>query len=183
MKIEYLEIKNYKQFSNLKLKLTYPLGHKKEGQALDKICIIGQSGTGKTNILEIIKKSVVDFSEQPKNSYLPFSEFIGKDTDNKYIINRFITTNGAKGETLFTDKKSKITFDKKGTIEEDEKNYFVDISKIFINNKKFDKNSMSKTDKSIFESLLKHRETVVSNGINFYGLEEFSKKLKKDYSG
>jgi ABC-type lipoprotein export system ATPase subunit len=55
MKIEYLEIKNYKQFTNLKLELTYPLGHGKEGQPLDKICIIGQSGTGKTNLLEIIR--------------------------------------------------------------------------------------------------------------------------------
>jgi ABC-type lipoprotein export system ATPase subunit len=35
--------------------LTYPQGHKKEGQPLDKICIIGQSGTGKTNLLEIIR--------------------------------------------------------------------------------------------------------------------------------
>jgi len=55
MKIEYLEIKDYKQFSNLKLKLTYPLGHQKEGKPLDKICILGQSGVGKTNVLEIIR--------------------------------------------------------------------------------------------------------------------------------
>jgi len=179
MKIEYLEIRNYKQFSDLKLELTYPLGHKREGKPLDKICIIGQSGTGKTNILEIIKKSVIDFSEQPINSYLPFSKFIGKDTDNKYIMNRFITSNGTKGETLFTDKKSKITFDKKCIIEKNEKNYFVDISKMFINNEKINSNRMQKTDKSILESLFKHRETVISNGINFYGLESFSERLKK----
>ena len=55
MKIEYLEIKNYKQFTDLKLDLTYPKGHEKEGEPLDKICIIGQSGTGKTNLLEIIR--------------------------------------------------------------------------------------------------------------------------------
>jgi len=55
MKIESLKIKNYKQFTNLELKLTYPMGHKKEGQPLDKICIIGQSGTGKTNLLKIIR--------------------------------------------------------------------------------------------------------------------------------
>ena len=56
MKIEQLEIKNYMQFKDLKLDLTYPKGHKKEGEPLDKICIIGQSGTGKTNLLEIIKE-------------------------------------------------------------------------------------------------------------------------------
>ena len=55
MKIEYLKIKNYKQFTNLKLDLIYPKGHNKEGQPLDKICIIGQSGTGKTNLLKIMR--------------------------------------------------------------------------------------------------------------------------------
>ena len=54
MKIEYLEIKNYKQFADLTLDLTYPKGHEKEGEPLDKICIIGQSGTGKTNLLNLI---------------------------------------------------------------------------------------------------------------------------------
>jgi len=55
MKIEYIEIKDYKQFRDLKLDLTYPKGHDKEEKPLDKICIIGQSGTGKTNILKAIK--------------------------------------------------------------------------------------------------------------------------------
>ena len=55
MKIEHLDINNYKQFSDLKLDFTYPLGHEKHGEPLDKICIIGQSGTGKTNLLDIIK--------------------------------------------------------------------------------------------------------------------------------
>jgi len=45
MKIQNLEIRNYKQFTDLKLDLIYPKGHTKEGQPLDKICIIGQSGT------------------------------------------------------------------------------------------------------------------------------------------
>ncbi len=55
MKIEKLEIKDYKQFKDLTLDLTYPKGHQKAGEPLDKICIIGQSGTGKTNLLEIIR--------------------------------------------------------------------------------------------------------------------------------
>jgi len=61
MKIEYLEIKNYKQFTDLTLDLTYPKGHEKEGQSLDKICIIGQSGTGKTNLLKIIRDKCNDY--------------------------------------------------------------------------------------------------------------------------
>jgi len=66
VKVSYLHIRNYKQFSNLELDLTYPKGHSKAGMPLEKICIIGQSGTGKTNLLDIIKKSTIDFSEQPK---------------------------------------------------------------------------------------------------------------------
>jgi len=54
MKISRIEIENFRQFKDLKLNLTYPEGHKKAGQPLDKICIIGQSGTGKTTLLELI---------------------------------------------------------------------------------------------------------------------------------
>ena len=108
MKISYLHIRNYKQFSDLKLDLTYPEGHGKAGQPLDKICIIGQSGTGKTNLLDIIKKSTVDFSEQPKNSYLPFSEFVGEDTDDRYITTKFKLFDEKFVETLFTLNKSTI---------------------------------------------------------------------------
>jgi len=71
MKITRLEIKNYKQFKDLTLDLTYPLGHPKAGEPLDKICIIGQSGVGKTNLLNIINDTRVDnFGEME----YPFTE-------------------------------------------------------------------------------------------------------------
>ncbi len=38
----------------------YPEGHPNFGQPLKKICIIGQSATGKTTILEMIKNSIID---------------------------------------------------------------------------------------------------------------------------
>jgi ABC-type cobalamin/Fe3+-siderophores transport system ATPase subunit len=53
MKINRLEIIDYHQFDQLVLDLTYPKGHEKAGQALDKVCLIGQSGTGKTSLLKI----------------------------------------------------------------------------------------------------------------------------------
>ncbi len=108
MKVSYLHIRNYKQFSDLELDLTYPKGHPNEGKPLDKICIIGQSGTGKTNLLDIVKKSTVDFSEQDKNNYLPFSEFVGEDTDDKYIRTKFKLVDEKIVETLFTMDESKI---------------------------------------------------------------------------
>lgn len=126
MKICNLGISNYKQFKSLELDLTYPGGHKKEGQPLDKICIIGQSGTGKTNLLEIIKKSVVDFSEN-KYSYQPFEEFSENSPEEKYITNEFITKSNSRVKTLFTENKSEIDFEKTDNelLNNTEKNYFI----------------------------------------------------------
>jgi len=40
------------------LDLTYPKGHELEGKPLKKVCFIGQSGTGKTTILDVIANSL-----------------------------------------------------------------------------------------------------------------------------
>ena len=55
MKVSELYIEKYHQFESFALNLTYPEGHTKAGKPLDKICLIGQSGTGKTSLLEILK--------------------------------------------------------------------------------------------------------------------------------
>jgi len=179
MKISYLHIRNYKQFSDLELDLTYPKGHEKAGQPLDKICIIGQSGTGKTNLLDIIKKSTVDFSEQSTHSYLPFSEFVGKDTDDRYITTEFKLKKKYQAETLFTDRKSKIIFKSKQNkmskykIFEYEKNYFVSADRCSIEdthqeiiNYKFDINKMSHEDKRIYDKLINAKIELVLESIN-----------------
>jgi predicted ATPase len=75
MKITRLEIKDYQQFKDFELDLTYPKGHSKAGQALDKVCFIGQSGTGKTTLLNIMK------------DYLSFLIIAKKDNN---ITERFI---------------------------------------------------------------------------------------------
>lgn len=56
MKISKVSIKNLQQFKDLDLDLTYPEGHEKAGKPLDKVCIIGQSGTGKTTLLNLLKE-------------------------------------------------------------------------------------------------------------------------------
>ena len=168
MKISYLHLRNYKQFSDLELDLTYPAGHAKAGQPLDKICIIGQSGTGKTNLLDVIKKSAIDFSEQPKDSYLPFSEFVGKDTDDRYIATQFNLSGDCQAETLFTGKQSKITFKtSKYELSEDEKNYFVSTDRCGVKNvptqmvtSEFDINSMSISDRVLYDSLVDRRSAL-----------------------
>jgi ABC-type lipoprotein export system ATPase subunit len=56
MKVSRIEIKDFQQFKDFELDLTYPQGHPKAGQPLDKVCFIGQSGTGKTTILNLIEQ-------------------------------------------------------------------------------------------------------------------------------
>lgn len=54
MKISKIKISKFHQFEDFELDLTYPKGHEKAGKPLDKVCFIGQSGTGKTTLLEMI---------------------------------------------------------------------------------------------------------------------------------
>lgn len=57
MKVSHIYIKDYHQFKDFELDLTYPAGHPKAGKPLDKVCIIGQSGTGKTSLLNKLATS------------------------------------------------------------------------------------------------------------------------------
>ncbi len=58
MKINKIDINEYLQFQNFILDLTYPKGHAMAGQPLEKVCFIGQSGTGKTSLLNLIRAIV-----------------------------------------------------------------------------------------------------------------------------
>lgn len=55
MKISKLHIDQFRHLENLDFDFTYQSGERK-GQPLDKICFIGQSATGKTSLLELIKE-------------------------------------------------------------------------------------------------------------------------------
>ncbi len=196
MKIHYLHIKNYKQFSDLELDLTYPKGHTKAGEPLDKICIIGQSGTGKTNLLDVIKKSTIDFSEQPKNDYLPFSAFVGKETDNRYIITKFRTQKKVNAETLFTIDTSKATFKTKSNktknhnVLENEKSYFVSTirdtildKKMLDNESDFDESKMSPADKNLYDKLVSTKSELVLESINEKKISPVLRELEKSIYG
>jgi predicted ATP-dependent endonuclease of OLD family len=71
MKVKRIELKGYYQFEDIEINLTYPKGHKKEGRPLDKVCIIGQSGTGKTSLLRVLKWFVSRDRSIGKNIKLP----------------------------------------------------------------------------------------------------------------
>jgi len=56
MKITKIKLNSYLHFKKgLEIALTYPEGHQKAGQPLDRVCLLGQSGTGKTTLLHLIK--------------------------------------------------------------------------------------------------------------------------------
>ncbi len=101
MKVKELYIKSYNQFEDFRLDLTYPLGHPKAGKPLDKVCFIGQSGTGKTSLLEIISKNTVSHLEYP------FSTFYSNDDDSHTTLkNAFDVKNvqdGFTGSIKFLD--------------------------------------------------------------------------------
>lgn len=60
MKICKIIIKDYQQFQDFELDLTYPEGHEKAGEPLEKVCLIGSNGTGKSTLLEVIFRTLID---------------------------------------------------------------------------------------------------------------------------
>ena len=102
MKLSHLYIEKFKQFKKLDLDLTYPIGHEKQGKPLDKICFIGQSGTGKTNILNLILQcSVVGSENEVKPLMLTGSEVVGvrflaNEVKSKYAFDKIFEKNRIK---------------------------------------------------------------------------------------
>lgn len=60
MQIKKLNIESYRHLENLNFDFTYPIGHINAGKPLGKICLIGQSATGKTSILELIRDTFLN---------------------------------------------------------------------------------------------------------------------------
>jgi hypothetical protein len=58
MKLTKIHIDSHFHLEDLSFDFVYPEGHPKAGHPLEKICIVGQSATGKTKILELIKTSI-----------------------------------------------------------------------------------------------------------------------------
>ncbi len=81
MKIHKIILKDYQQFKDLEIDLTYPAGHEKAGQPLDKVCFIGQSGTGKTTLLRLVKYFVTQDSRVS-----PFSKLHQPDSMKVLMI-------------------------------------------------------------------------------------------------
>lgn len=83
MKITGIDIGEYRQFKNITFDFTYPADHPKAGQPLDKVCFIGQSGTGKTTLLnivwdlfQVVSASLISLSDPDKVYYQTFQDII-----------------------------------------------------------------------------------------------------------
>lgn len=98
MKIKSLNINSYRHLQNINFDFTYPEGHANAGRPLNKICIIGQSATGKTSVLELIRNSI---------SKLKTIQVI----DGKYFRDYFNLDFRGQLEYLQNDRILKITQD------------------------------------------------------------------------
>lgn len=106
MKLTKLYIEKYKHLENLDFDFTYQSGDKK-GQPLEKICFIGQSATGKTNILNLIIDEINSIYNIMSNNNV--FNYIDNVKDNNYIGNITFKNNS---QELYFDK-SKIKFGNK----------------------------------------------------------------------
>lgn len=99
-KIYKIAVKSFNQFKDFTIDLTYPANHEnkeKRGKPLDKVCFIGQSGTGKTTLLNLIRH-LTDLDK--KNIPAPISKSVeiyyrlaDKD-DNRRIDYKVALENG-----------------------------------------------------------------------------------------
>lgn len=101
MKICKIIIKDYQQFQDFELDLTYPEGHEKAGEPLEKVCLIGSNGTGKSTLLEIMNQNI------PSN-ILYYNQAIVKYKINEKFVYCF------RGSSWFSENKEENT-----TIEKD----------------------------------------------------------------
>jgi predicted ATP-dependent endonuclease of OLD family len=114
MKITGIEIDDYRQFKNINFDFTYPEGHDKAGQPLEKVCFIGQSGTGKTTLLNVLW----DFSNlisQASDSVYNSAQF-NSIVDNSFIDEVFYSSRvtGIIGDEDFCfDREDAIAFSDK----------------------------------------------------------------------
>lgn len=107
MKITSIEIDEYRQFKNIKFDFTYPEEHPKAGQPLEKVCFMGQSGTGKTTLLNIIWDffQIVNDGYQISNKNFSISSVSHYDTFKASVsVNALISDQEISFNTQFLRK-------------------------------------------------------------------------------
>lgn len=102
MKITKIRLASYLHFKKgLELDLTYPQGHPRAGEPLDKVCLLGQSSTGKTALLNAIKCCVCEKGDYNKAGIDPKS-LVKDGIELFYRINNSVYSTLSAGEFNFT---------------------------------------------------------------------------------
>jgi len=120
MKLKHLQIDSYKHLENLTFDFTYPTTHSKAGKPLEKICIIGQSATGKTGVLELIKNnfSKLTFIESFNQVYLSNRFQLNFQGNIEYLYNEGVLKVEEKKVTLNGKEYPHAPIGESGTIDD-----------------------------------------------------------------
>jgi len=109
MKITRVQLKDFHQFKDTTIDLTYPKGHPKEGEPLDKVCIIGQSGTGKTTLLKVIGGhtfTIDSLFEEYEPEDFKDASVSQKLNELEYSIKVNLNADQERGEYIYENTKS-----------------------------------------------------------------------------
>ena len=139
MKITGIEIGEYRQFKDIQFDFTYPEGHPKAGKPLEKVCFIGQSGTGKTTLLNVIW----DFFQVVNDSFqrvalksIPFNNTPHKTFKNvtiKTVLKeKRITLNNNVFQDIFEDEEKELQIASSGYHWLQNLNIYYELKEIFI---------------------------------------------------
>jgi predicted ATP-dependent endonuclease of OLD family len=89
-----INIIGYQQFQDFELDLTYPKEHEtKGGEPLEKVCLIGRNGTGKTTLLNLISQLLQYPFEKISNKHLIRIKFRTNNNSYYFIfthLNKFL---------------------------------------------------------------------------------------------
>ncbi|MEO8147768.1 MAG: AAA family ATPase [Bacteroidia bacterium] len=124
MKLTRIEIGNYYQFKDFVLDLKYPEDfhdESKAGKPLEKVCFIGQSGTGKTTLINLIQYAYIKIQQSNKplindNAYLSlFNLKFPKYSEIKFFFEEFIQNENTIFQlTLNNDNLSRLSIFESG---------------------------------------------------------------------
>src|ERR1700728_3377818 len=102
MKLCKVIIKDFQQFKHLELDFTYPEGHDKAGEPLEKVCFIGRNGTGKTTLLNLIFQLLKGGYVSDTSGHILFKLKIGNEF--VYMVYAFLPRNIGSSQYFYSEK-------------------------------------------------------------------------------
>jgi len=105
-KITCIRLKNFQQFENLEIDLTIPAGFENAGNPIEKACFLGQSGTGKTTLLNLIR--YFSMSKDSKVTFPLLDMDMKTEIEIEYLIPEFV-----KVSILYKNKELTYTIKEK----------------------------------------------------------------------